>query len=151
MFKSDASSLSALGRDELGELVLALLGRVSVLEAENAALREEIARLKGLNGRPKIKPSGMEAKVGSSGRSGKGRSKGKRRSAGPRSGRSRPELVANEERKLEMAVPPGSRFKGYEDFVVQDLRLASRVVRYRRERWQLPDGRPVVAPLPAGL
>ena len=37
-----------------------LLEDVVALKAENAALREEIARLKGLKGPPKLKPSGME-------------------------------------------------------------------------------------------
>jgi hypothetical protein len=56
--------------------------------------------------------------------------------------------VKVEEQILKTEVPEGSRFKGYEDFVVQDLELRVRVIRYRRERWVTPDGRTVVAPLP---
>ena len=49
-----------IGTDALRRLLIEALGKVAGLAAENAALREEIARLKGLKGRPSIKPSGME-------------------------------------------------------------------------------------------
>jgi hypothetical protein len=45
-------------------------------------------------------------------------------------------------------VPPKSRFKGYEPFLVRDLVIWLRATRYRRERRVTPDGRTILAPLP---
>ena len=107
-----------------------------------AELREEIARLKGLKGRPQIKPSGMEKAT-------EARSGGER---GRRRGRGKvvPRGVVETE-VLRVAAPPGSRFRGYEPYLVQELVLGARVVRYRRERWLTPAGETVVAPLPGGI
>ena len=44
--------------------------------------------------------------------------------------------------------PVGSWRRGFEPFTVQDLILASQVIRFRRERWITPDGQEIVAPLP---
>src|SRR4051812_21148450 len=132
--------LDALSPTELKGLVIELLGKVASLEQAVAAQRTEIARLKGLTGRPALKPSGMEK---ASDPKPPSPPKGRRGPVTPR--------VAVEDQVVEAAVPPGSRFKGYADFVLQDLVLRARCIRYRRERWLTPDGRLIVAPLPGGV
>jgi hypothetical protein len=134
------AGLDALSPAELKALVLDLLGKMADLERTAAAQREEIARLKGLKGRQALKPSGMEQ--GTEPKPSRDRLGGRGKVV-PR--------VAVEERILRATVPPGSRFRGYQDFLVQDLVLRTEAVRYRRERWLTPEGRLVVAPLPGGV
>src|SRR5215210_4902762 len=132
--------LDALSATELKALVVELLGKVAALEQTVVAQREEITRLKGLKGRPALNPSGMEK---ASEPQPPSPPKGRRGPVMPR--------VAVEDRILAAAAPPGSRFKGYADFLVQDLVLRVCCIRYRRERWLTPDGHLIVAPLPGGV
>ena len=105
--------ISGLGLEELKALLVQALEEVARLKAENAELREEIARLKGLKGRPKLKPSGMEKAT-------EAPAKSSRRKI--RRGAKRAKLTIDETRIIKPeAVPEDARFKGYEDFVVQDL------------------------------
>jgi len=133
--------ISGLSPAELQRLVVQLLEDVAELKRVVAEQREEIARLKGLKGRPNIKPSGME-----NASTRKSPQNGKRQ----RRGKSAPRAII-EQQVLKAVAPAGSRFKGYEDFVVQDLVLRAQVIRYRRERWVTPDGHSIVAALPAGI
>jgi len=134
--------IEALSLADLKTLVFRLLEETASLKAENAALREEIARLKGLKGRPTLRPSGMDAAT-------EPKPAGDRPHKRRRRGAKRPTVT--EERVIAVAVPAGSRFKGYETTVVQDLEVRSLVVRYRRQCWRTPAGERIVAPLPAGV
>jgi len=125
--------------------------------------RDEIAVLKGQKAKPKFKPSGMDSETepggdaegsaerdggedgGSADRSCKRRGSAKRRKT--------QQLTIHETRKVapQAPIPAGSRFKGYRDFVVQDLRIEPHNTRYRLEVWQTPHGERLLGELPASL
>src|SRR3954469_7284543 len=134
--------LSSLPRGELEALAERLLAENDALKQAVAGLKAEVATLKGVKGRPEVKPSGMEKGAGSE-PAGTGRG-----AKGSKSAR----LAVHEDRVVAAAdIPAGSPFQGYGGFPVQDPGLGPHVVRLRRERWLTPDGRTVVAPMPAGL
>src|SRR3954470_13348528 len=116
--------------------------RIQQLEERVHQLEDEIARLKGLKARPRIAPSALE-KPPRPPRD----PEAKRPGSAKRSKTA--QLAITDEVVIPLADrPEGAVFKGYEDFVVQDLVLTPRVILYRRERWQAPDGKDLVAPLP---
>jgi uncharacterized small protein (DUF1192 family) len=104
-----------------------LLEQVHQMREEIQALRDEIARLKKQKPKPKIGPSKLTKKGK------KNAKKRKRRKREPRQ---------FEETKVIQAenVPEGSRFKGYDDFYVQELVIKSVTTRYRKEKWLTPSG-----------
>ncbi len=53
-------TVPTLTRPELEALLVETYGKAATLEQTVSELREEIARLKGLKGRPNIKPNGMD-------------------------------------------------------------------------------------------
>src|ERR687890_2578019 len=147
MSPPDAAPLEALSPAELRGLVGDLIAEVDRLRAENRALRDEVARLKGLPPRPPppSRPSGMEEATGGGAGGARGRRSRRRRGA------KRDREAVTAEVVVKAAPTPGSRIKGYQDILVRELTLSAEVVRYRRERWLTPSGEAVLAPLPAGV
>jgi hypothetical protein len=144
--RPELPNLEDLSAAELRSLVVSLLEIVAQLEAKVAALTEENTRLKGLKGRPNLKPSGMEKGTDPSppppGRA--GQRQRRREPRPPKSAR----LIVDEDRVVPLAPQPGWRFKGFKFYTVQDLVVETRVVRYWRPCYRTPEGRLVIAPLP---
>jgi len=101
-------------------VVSELLEMIHRMQEEIQELKDEIARLKGQKPKPKIKPSNLE-KPG-------GQKPGRRKPGDKRPGSQK----RSKTQELEIheitvigpeAVPEGSRFKGYQDYVVQDIIL----------------------------
>jgi len=131
-------------RQENGKLRAAL----AAARRENQHLKDEIRRLKGLPPRPPIKPSGMEKATDRPAAERPGEA-----AASPprRRGPGVSKLSIDRTVTLTASAPAGSRPKGYEEIIVQDIAFTPEVTLYRRERWATPDGRTVTADLPAGV
>ena len=116
--------LDALTLADLKALVPPLLAELRALSDVVAAQREEIARLKGLKGPPSIKPPVKPSGMEAA-------TKPKPAGGGGRGrGRGRQRIAVTT----------------IEDRVVRPV-----AIRFQRERWQTPDGRTIVAPLPVGI
>ncbi len=112
-------------------------------------LRDEIAILKGLKPRPKLQPSRLENDQPEATNQ-QDHEEPKRPGSAKRSKTA--ELKVTDEVTLPVLdAPAGSTVKGYEDIIVQELEIKAKVIRYRRQRIQTPDGQTILAPLPAGV
>jgi hypothetical protein len=123
--------------------VAELLEVIKYLQEQVQGLKDEIAILKKEKAKPKIKPSGLDK-----GKAGGGSADGKRPGSAKRN---KTEKLRIDEVVVVRAedVPEGSRFKGFENYTVQELVISTHNTTYRLERWQTPDGRQVRAELPA--
>jgi hypothetical protein len=131
------------------DLIEQLVERVQQQDEEIALLKDEINILKGEKKRPVFKGSKLDKSTQSS-HSSKPTSK-KRPGSGKR--KKTQKLVIHEDRviKPDAPLPSGSRFKGYRDFVVQDLTIESHNIRYRLEHWVTPQNESVTGQLPESL
>jgi hypothetical protein len=105
-------------------------------------LKVEIAKLKGQKGPPKIPPSNKGKK--SKGKAANDAGKNRQTPQGPSLKRKR-----FEDRILQpKIVPVGSRFKGYQDFTIEDIVVEAVAIRFRIATYTTPDGKTIRAELP---
>jgi hypothetical protein len=122
-----------LSHAELKSLVIKQFEVIAELQRTVAALRDEIARLKGGPRRPNIKPSGMDKATEPRPDKPAGEGPGKR-------GSTKTKLTIHEEKTVKLDAPTGSRFKGYTSYIVQDLVIRARASPQARHR--RPQGQP---------
>jgi len=169
---SNLKQLPTIADAERSALVEQLLGQIEHLLEENRRqaeiiqqMRDEIAVLKGQKAKPKFKPSGMETETepdgdpdgrdDEDGDSGDGDGTGckprKRPGSSKRSKTEQMEIHETIKIVPTAPIPEHSRFKGYRDFIVQDVRIQAHNTCYRREVWLTPDGALLLGELPASL
>ncbi len=113
-------------------------------------LKDEIAVLKGEKARPDIKPSSVNSEA--PGASGSGPVKKKRRGRGKPSRKKTQDLTIHDEQVIEPEViPPGSVFKGYKSYVVQELEITLKNIKYQRARYLSPTGEYIIGELPPAV
>ncbi len=135
--------ISKVPDEEKTPLVLQLMEILQLQSEEIQNLRDEIARLKGQKPKPNIRPSTLEE---NSKQKPKGTDK---KRPGSKKRHKTKNLQIHEEKPIKPDnIPTGSRFKGYQDYVVQDIKFEPYNIRYRLERWQGPEGEYIIGKLP---
>ena len=145
--------------DELGSTHERQLQTLQEQQTQIDALKAEVARLKQLPKKPKIRPSTLpkddeapdQDDRDDTDQSEKGENddaKGKP----PKPRKRKKQLTIHQTQVIKPArLPAGSRLLGYEDYTVQDLLIQPHNTRYRLARYQTPDGKILIGVLPEAL
>ena len=147
--------LSNIQDENARQLIVQLLNLIEALsadlrdaQAQNQRLRDEINRLKGEQGKPKIKANTAKPRVDYSSE------KERRKPKAHQKRVKKANLEIHREQTLEVdkaSLPLDAEFKGYEDVVVQDLVFRADNVCFHKEKYWAPStGQTFLAPLPLG-
>lgn len=125
------------------------------LRQENERLKEENNRLKGQSKKPKYKAEGgLHTDNGGAGVDYSSEKERQGSKARRKKRRKNPEIKIDREETVKVEreqLPADAQFKGYEDVVVQDIKVETDNVRFRKEKWYSPsEGKTYLAELPAG-
>lgn len=150
---STPTPIPPISDHEMTPLVKALIakneeyaGMILALREQIQLLKDEIAVLKGQKPRPKIPPNRLE-KENPSG-SGKGSSdEGKRPGSAKRDKTAA--LDVDEIRQIQPEnIPPGAKFKGWSDYVVQELTINKKVILFQLACFVDVNGKTIQAQMP---
>lgn len=114
-------------------------------------LEQEILKLKGETTKPDIKPSAMDKSTGNDSDKDKANDESSTSKKGPK--RSKKGQIPIDDTKIVQPdnIPEGSRFKGYQDVVIQDIEFKTHNICYRLAQYKTPDGRTISGHIPEEL
>lgn len=151
--------LPDIPESEQTPLVKSLLGIIEQLcetverqREEIETLKDEVRVLKGQKKRPKFKASKLDKSTDNEKPENEtGTSNNKRPGSAKKS--KNKYLVIHQDKVIQpdCELPEGMSFKGYRDYIVQELEIKPHNIRYRLAYYQLPNGSTVTATLPDGL
>ncbi len=141
---------SKISEEQKSPLVTQLLHVIEHQTQEIEHLKDEIARLKKQKGKPKIPPSPLEKPPEETEEDKEKNSTSKRPGSQKRS--KTKELIIHETVVIAPdQIPEGSTLVGYDDYIVQGLKIQVHNIRYRLERWNTPEGKTVKGQLPESV
>ena len=139
---------SKISEEEKTPLVIELLHVIQHMAEHIEQLREEIARLKQQKGKPKIPPSRLEKKSKTDNEDNENKGSGGKRPGSTKRSKTKGLEIHKTIPVPPKDIPPGSTRAGYDDYIVQGLRIELHNVCYRLEWWRTPDGKLIRGALP---
>jgi hypothetical protein len=152
----DEIDLSNIQDENARQLIVRLMNLVEAVttdlrnaQVEIQRLRDENNRLKGEQGKPKIKPNTSKPQQQNYS------SEKERRKSKPRQKQAKKDKLEIHRKQMltvdRDSLPADAEFKGYEDVVVQDVIFRAENVCFHKEKfWSRSLGRSILAPLPLG-
>ncbi|NES25211.1 MAG: transposase [Symploca sp. SIO3E6] len=153
------TKLPKLNTSELTDGEALLLQLVRERDERIQELTDEVARLKGEKGKPKLKPSRLEPKQKAPQAKEDAQelcaqensdSQKKKKRPGSAKRKKTAELPIHETQVIQPIeeIPPGSELRGYQDYTVQELIVRPHNILYRLACWKTPTGEYLRGKLP---
>ncbi len=153
---SPLTPIPPISEQEMTPLVKALVakneeyaGMILALRESVQLLKDEIAVLKRQKPRPKFPPSKLEKDKPDSSSSNNGKDNDGKRPGSAKKNKT-VALQVDETRRIQPDnIPPSARFKGWSDYVVQELTITKKVILFQLACFVDADGKTIQAQLPS--
>ena len=150
------TKIPELSCDELSDRETLLWQLLREREECIQELKDEIARLKGEKGKPKIKPSRLEPEKKAQGQQEETEEdvpqnkQAKKKRPGSEKRQKTANLIIHETEVIQPTepIPPDAEFRGYQDYTVQELIIRAHNTRYRLALWKTATGKYLKGKLP---